>query len=329
MAPPIFRDTPVRVRVPATSANLGPGFDAVGLALSRYDEVEVQATSGGLELQVSGEGARQVPRSERHLVVRALRAGFDLVGGAPDGIRLSCHNRIPHGRGLGSSAAAIVAGLVAARALVTDAERTGATGTGAVGTGAAATGAVGTGAVGTGAVDDLALLRRATELEGHPDNVAACLFGGATIAWTGEHGAQVARLVPAAQLYPVAFIPTTRASTAQVRKLLPATIAHRDAAAAAGRAALLVHALTAAPGLLHPATEDWLHQRYREPAMPASAQLLRRLRADGVAAVISGAGPTVLAFAEPGVDLQRYRPPRWTVAQLPVDRDGAVATVAV
>src|SRR5919201_1165775 len=157
MPRPSFRAAPVRVRVPATSANLGPGFDALGLALARYDDVVVRVVDEGLFVDVAGEGADTVPRTGRHLVVRALRAGFEALGGQPRGLEVVCANRIPHSRGLGSSAAAIVAGVVAARALALGGEQV---------------------------LDDAAVLDLAADLEGHPDNVAACLLGGLTVAWT-------------------------------------------------------------------------------------------------------------------------------------------------
>jgi homoserine kinase len=296
VARPLFRAAPVRVRVPATSANLGPGFDSLGLALAWYDDLVVKVSEEGLHIDVAGEGADQVPRTERHLVVRAMRAGFSALGGQPRGLEVVCANRIPHGRGLGSSAAAIVSGLLAARALVPGANDV---------------------------LPDQALLRLATELEGHPDNVAACLYGGLTISWQNADGALAAPVRPAAGLRPVVFVPPTRASTAKVRKLLPEQVPHADAARNAGRAALLVHALTAAPSLLLPATEDWLHQRYRAEAMPRSAALVGTLRESGVPAVISGAGPTVLAFAPEGIDLSQYAPRGWVAHEPPVDLGGA------
>ena len=177
----------VRVRVPATSANLGPGFDSFGLALARHDEVTAQVTAAGLGIEVAGEGAATVPRDERHLVVRAMRAAFDVLGAQPAGLRLSCRNAIPHGRGLGSSAAAICAGVAAARALVED---------------------------GHMRLDDAALLALAAEIEGHPDNVAACLLGGLTVAWRGgaragdEPVGDVAlRLAPAPDVAAIVFVP--------------------------------------------------------------------------------------------------------------------------
>jgi homoserine kinase len=291
-----FRAAPVRVRVPATSANLGPGFDALGLALSLYDDVVVRVADEGLFVDVAGEGADTVPRTRRHLVVRALHAGFDALGGQPRGLEVVCANRIPHGRGLGSSAAAIVAGLAAARALVLG---------------------------GADTLDDDALLALAAELEGHPDNVAACLLGGLTLAWTPAGGpAQAVRLPVSPALRPVVFVPTTSASTAKARKLLPETVPHADAARNAARSALLVHALAADPGLLLVATEDRLHQQYRAASQARTAGLVDALRADGVPAVVSGAGPSVLAFAGPADDLSSYAPRGWSVEVLAVDPDG-------
>lgn len=284
----------VRVRVPATSANLGPGFDCLGLALSRYDEVDVRVSADGLDVRVDGEGAASVPRDESHLVVRAIRAAFDRLGGQPAGLAVHCRNTIPHGRGLGSSAAAVIAGIVAARALAPD---------------------------GISALPDSAVLALATTFEGHPDNVAACLFGGLTIAWLSDGVADAARSTVHPDVRPVLFVPASTLSTDLARGLLPDAVPRRDAVSTVGRAALLVHALTAEPSLLLPATEDWLHQSYRASARPETTALVGRLRARGIPAVVSGAGPSVLAFAP--ADLSPYVPPGWLLAPLAVDRSGA------
>lgn len=262
----------MRVRVPATSANLGPGFDALGLALGWYDDVEARVVADGVSVEVHGEGAGQLPDDERHLVVRSVLVGLAALGVEPPGVAVQCTNRIPHGRGLGSSAAAIVAGLTVARALVPDGERR---------------------------LPNL--LPLATTLEGHPDNVAACLLGGLTLAWSAAEGPRAVRLPLVAPVCPVVFVPPAVASTRAVRRMLPERVGHDDAAVNAGRAALLVAVLTgAAPvGALAAATEDRLHQRYRAPAMPQTAALVARLREEGVAAAVSGAGPAVLAFAAP------------------------------
>ena len=296
--PPAFRAAPVRVRVPATSANLGPGFDAAGLALGLHDFVQVRVVDAGLTVDVAGEGAEKVPRTERHLVVSSLRAAFDRLGGQPRGLEVLCANRIPHARGLGSSAAAICAAVVAARALVLGGEE---------------------------ALDDDAALRLAADVEGHPDNVAACLRGGLTLAWTDDDGARAVRLEPSADLAPVAFVPSSTSSTKKARGLLPEQVPHADAAANAARAALLPVALTADPSLLLTATRDLLHQPYRAAAAPRTAALVAALRADGVPAVVSGAGPTVLALTtHAGRDAVARRAARgWRVLPLDVERAGA------
>ncbi|WP_053203205.1 homoserine kinase [Jiangella muralis] len=293
----------VRVRTPATSANLGPGFDALGLALSLHDEVEVTAEFGGprapVEVTVDGEGAGSVPLDERHLVVRSLRAAFAELGEQPSALRLRCRNALPHGRGLGSSAAAIVGGVVAARALT-----------------------------GLTAHDDA--LAAADRIEGHPDNVAACLLGGLTVAWRDDAGAARATRVDVhPDVAPVVCVPSFAVSTEKARGLLPDTVPHADAAANAGRAALLVHALARRPDLLLDATADRLHQHYREPAMPATYALVTALRADGLAAVVSGAGPTVLVLGA-GDDLSRVETlaEGWDVRSLQVDTRGAVVEYA-
>jgi homoserine kinase len=291
-----FVDGPVAVAVPATSANLGPGFDCLGLALDLHDLLFAEVVPDGLAVEVTGEGSGTLPRDERHLVVRAMRAAFAELGVVPPGLRLRFENGIPQSRGLGSSSAAIVGGLALARALTTDSDR----------------------------LDDRALLRLANALEGHPDNVAPALLGGFVVC--GQAGEDVwaleAPVAPAVRA--VAFVPPTGVSTEAARGLLPAQVDHRDAAANTGRAALLVAALAGAgdDAVLHRATEDFLHQQYRSTAMPASYELVRSLRADGVAAFISGAGPTVLALLTGDRDLAPRCPQGWSVHRLGIDRTG-------
>jgi homoserine kinase len=292
-----FLTTPVRVRAPATSANLGPGFDALGLALCRYDEVVAHVSGTGVVVTVRGEGAGDLPGDETHLVASSALATFDRLGGRPPGLVLTCENAIPQARGMGSSSAAIVAGVLAARALVPD---------------------------GSERLPDAGVLRLASELEGHPDNVAPCLLGGFTIAWQESDGARAVRLDVAPGVQPTIFVPTGRGLTAAARAALPAAVPHADAAFVAGRAALLVHALTKAPDLLMPATEDRLHQGYRAPGAPATAALVDELRAAGIPAVVSGAGPSVLAF---GPADEMPVTPGWQAESLPVDTRGAVAEV--
>jgi len=403
-----FADGAVRVRVPATSANLGPGFDAVGLALGLYDDVAAWVTEGGRSVDVVGEGAGELPAGADHLVVRAMDAAFDRLGGRPPGVAVECVNRIPQARGLGSSSAAIVAGIQLARGLV---------------------------AGGTELMEDDAALALAAEIEGHPDNVAPCLLGGFVIAWAepasgsslaapsggggegpavrgglagsggggvgsavrggsvasgvgegsapgggsvgsggggvgsavrggsvasggvgedaapgggsvgavGEDAAsgggsaraadagevvgggavrfRAVRLVPAESVRAVVFVPRRRGLTAEARAALPDVVPHRDAAFNAGRAALLTHALTAAPELLFAATEDRLHQGYRAAGMPETAALVAELRDRGVAAVVSGAGPSVLALIRPHEDVRVGI--EWQAIELPIDVGGA------
>ncbi|MBV9022284.1 MAG: homoserine kinase [Streptomycetaceae bacterium] len=298
MAGPAFRAAAVRVRTPATSANLGPGFDAFGLALGLYDDVVIRVADSGLHVDIAGEGAETLPRDEKHLIVRSLRTAFDMLGGQPRGLEIVCANRIPHGRGLGSSSAAICAGLAAARAVTIG---------------------------GHDKLDDTALLELATEIEGHPDNVAACLMGGFTLAWTEGGAARAIRMEPAASVVPVVFVPGQPLLTETARGLLPRTVPHVDAATNAGRAALLVEALTRRPELLLTATEDRIHQEYRAPAMEQSFALVHRLRSNGVAAVISGAGPTVLAFTEEeqAKKVAQEAGEGWAAAKLPLDVSGA------
>ncbi|WP_404432015.1 homoserine kinase [Microbacterium lacus] len=268
----------VLVRVPATSANLGPGFDTLGLALSVYDELVVTELPGGrLEVIVAGEGVDDVPRDASNLVVRAIAYAFEAVGRPVPGLRLDARNVIPHGRGLGSSGAAVVSGLLAAKGLL------------------------------EGEVDfsSETLLRLATELEGHPDNVAPALFGGLTIAWVDEDGPQHKKLIVHRGVSPIVFVPDFTMSTSVARSLQPAHVPREDAVFNVSRSALLIAALTQSPELMLAATADRLHQSYRAQAMPDTDRLVQALRAQGFAAVVSGAGPSVLVLADgPGRRLE-------------------------
>jgi homoserine kinase len=290
-----------RVRVPATSANLGPAFDCAGLALGVHDVVEFALAPSGLAVEVSGIGAGELPTDESHLVVRAFRAACAELGWTPEGLRVRAENGIPQGRGMGSSAAAVVAGVLGAWALCPDVD----------------------------AIDDDAVLRLATAIEGHPDNVAPCLLGSATLSWTTDQGAHAARIGVADSVSPVLFVPGDTLSTEVARGLLPRVVPHADAAFNAARAALLVHALGSDPALLLEATDDRLHQRQRAAAMPESIDLVDRLRAEGHAAVVSGAGPSVLVLAvsqdddAPESVLQRFTPPGWSLLAPRIDTTGA------
>jgi homoserine kinase len=296
------------VRVPATSANLGPGFDALGLALGWYDEVSAVRLDGpGVELAIDGVGADDLPRDEQHLVVRAIAEAFRAADVPRPGLSIRCQNRIPHGRGLGSSAAAVVAGVLLGQALIGAGERS---------------------------QDASAALAIATRMEGHPDNAAAALLGGVTVAWSdgerpvGDRASAVhaVRMDPAPTLAAVVLVPEATLRTELARGMLPQTVPHRDAAHAAGRSALLVHALTSDPSLLLAATEDRLHQPYRAPSMPETISLVERLRSAGHAAVVSGAGPSVLVLGSAPLDrdgLSAVAGPAWAAHAVDLDRRGA------
>jgi homoserine kinase len=271
----------VVVEVPATSANLGPGFDCLGLALGLFDRIEAHFTDGaGVTVEVIGEGAGRVPTDDSNLVATIVRTGlatFDESGElARRGLALRCLNAVPQSRGLGSSAAAIVGGLAVAAHLAGVA----------------------------GSVAEQQMIALATRLEGHPDNVAPGVLGGATIAWmqAGELGpvGRASRFGVHPGVAPVLVIPDAEASTAKARGALPVSVSHADAAFNAGRSALLVHALSRDPDLLLEATDDRLHQRQRRSVYPTSMGLVEQLRSVRIPAAISGAGPAVIAFAIDG-----------------------------
>lgn len=267
------------VAVAASSANLGPGFDCLGLALGLYDEVFVETADSGLVIQVEGEGAGQVPLTSDHLVIQGIRCALGELGFDVPGLVVRCRNAIPHQRGLGSSASAVVAGLAVVNGLVAQLDQP--------------------------VLSEAQLVQLASEFEGHPDNAAAAVMGGAVVSWIGgqidsshaqpEYSAVPLRLHPDIRLFPA--VPELRSSTAETRMLLPEQVSHRDARFNLSRAALLVVALTERPDLLLAATEDVLHQPQRAAAQPESAQLLQLLRRNGIAAVLSGAGPAVIALS--------------------------------
>jgi homoserine kinase len=296
----------VTVQVPATSANLGPGFDTLGLALAHYDQLEVAVRDApGASVEVHGVGEGEVPTDETNLVVRAIAHTFAAFGQPLPGLDLVAHNHIPHGRGMGSSGAAIVSGIMAAKGLLE--------------------GIVDIGADG--------LLALATQLEGHPDNVAPALFGGLTIAWMTPEGPRHKKLMVHRGVSPLVFVPEHVMSTALARSLQPESVPHEDAVFNVSRSALLIAALIQSPELLLAATEDKLHQSYRAAAMPETNALITLLRANGFPAVVSGAGPSILVLAsDPGqrlvaaelVAAQSETP--WQALMLAVDFKGATVT---
>lgn len=297
-----FRSVGVEVVVPATSANLGPGFDALGLALALHDHCAAMVTEDpGVLVTIDGEGASTLPTDERHLVARAMAQAWQAMGIEPPGVVIRCDNAIPQGRGLGSSAAAIVAGILLARGLVDDGEAL---------------------------LPEGEILGLATRMEGHPDNVAATLLGGFTTAWIDSddaHASAVTRTVHGT-IRPVIFVPPTPMSTKEARGLLDDSVARSDAVFNLGRTALLAHAMGSEPALLFPATEDRLHQDARATAYPTTHALVHALRERSIAAVVSGAGPTVLALTTDDDERSEaiaLAPEGWRAVAVPIDTNGA------
>lgn len=309
--------TRVRVKVPASSANLGPGYDSLGLALAHYDDLVVTRTESGLTFELSGEGADEVPQDERHLVVKAMQTAWKAVGLFElPGLHISAHNRIPHSRGMGSSASAIVAGVTAANGLLPEELR----------------------------LDADAVLQICSGMEGHPDNVAPSLYGNLVVSYGDDSGWHSLPVPAHPDVLPVVAIPDYEVPTKVARGLIPETIAHREAAQNSGRAALLTQALSTYPDYLLAGTSDLLHQSYRAVAMKPSAALVKALRGAGYAAVISGAGPTVMVLARGQEERQRVldtiqelstseginsyegRTLTWRVLPVDIDTEGVMLT---
>lgn len=304
-----FKATLAQISVPASSANIGPGFDCFGIALELRDRYAAQVLDDEtFDVDVTGEGADEVKKDAKNLVVKSMLRGFEHMGAKPRGIALRALNVIPHGRGLGSSASAIVGGLTLARSLVLTGEQY---------------------------MSDEDLITLATELEGHPDNVAAAFYGGATLAWSESKTSSVGdtknigRAVSLRvddRIKALLLVPNNQLATAKARKLLPEIIPHQDAVLNSSRTALLVHALAERPDLLFIATEDLLHQKYRAQAMPKTIALVEKLRGAGLAAVVSGAGPSVMVLysgAEDEIDQLESVAPGFTAMKLAIAKTGA------
>ena len=291
----------VSVKIPATSANLGPGFDTLGMALSFYDEYHAEVISAGLEIEVHGEGASDIPTDSSNLIYQTIQTVFQKVGKAVPPLKLTCNNKIPHGRGMGSSGAAVSGGVMLAAGLLN----------------------------GEFEFSEAELLRFATDIEGHPDNVAPALFGGLTIAWVDDNGPHHKKLTVHRGVSPLVLVPPNQMSTKLARSLQPESVPHTDAVFNVSRSALLVAALTQSPELMFAATEDRLHQNYRASAMPETSKLIQLLREHGHAAVVSGAGPSVLVLEiDPqervkAMQLAKENFPTWLPLTLAVDYKGA------
>jgi len=304
-----FKATLAQISVPASSANIGPGFDCFGIALELRDRYAAQVLDDEtFDVDVTGEGADEVKKDAKNLVIKSMLRGFEHMGAKPRGIALRALNVIPHGRGLGSSASAIVGGLALARSLVLTGEQY---------------------------MSDEELITLATELEGHPDNVAAAFYGGATLAWSESKTSSVGEtknigravsLRVDDRIKALLLVPNNQLATAKARKLLPEIIPHQDAVLNSSRTALLVHALAERPDLLFIATEDLLHQKYRAQAMPKTIALVEKLRGAGLAAVVSGAGHSLMVLysgAEDEIDQLESVAPGFTAMKLAIAKTGA------
>ncbi|MEJ5919481.1 MULTISPECIES: homoserine kinase [unclassified Corynebacterium] len=298
MAQELFPGQRVKVTVCGSSANLGPGFDTLGLAIGLHDIVEVEVTESGVEVEVHGEGTQDLPRNESHLVVRAIRAGLRAAGVDAPGLKVVCHNTIPQSRGLGSSAAAAVAGVAAANGL-------------------------------SGfALSDEQVIQEASVFEGHPDNAAASVLGGAVVSWTDkpvdgrtapQYHAVGLKVHP--DIKATAIVPSFHASTNAVRQVLPSDVSHVDARFNVSRVAVMTTALTEHPELLWEGTRDRLHQTYRAEVLPVTAEWVNRLRNRGYAAFLSGAGPTCMVLSTESIPekvLDEAREAGMRVLELPI-----------
>ena len=294
----------VRVRVPASTANLGAGFDALGMALGLYNEVEVEVAGRGLSLEITGEGAERLQAlGERNLVSRTVSQTLRHLGVAAEGLRIRMLNRIPLSRGLGSSSAAVMGGVAAAAALA------GAT------------------------IEPEPMLDLALPYEGHPDNITPALLGGLTVATLVHGQVRCVKLPVPPDLQAVAVIPEFHLSTALARKALPPTVPRADAVFNVGRVALFLAAMQSGRlDLLREAARDRLHQPYRAPLVPGMSDVLEEgERAGALACFLSGAGPTLLALVcGDGEAIGARMAACWKeragvtarVLALPIERDG-------
>lgn len=260
----------VRVIVPATTANLGPGFDTMGLALDMFTEVIMEAGGEGIRITSEGEGSEELSSSEDNLIYKCAKKLFDSVEYEPKGLSLRIINGIPLSRGLGSSASAIIAGLLAARE------------------------------ISAANISDYELLKMATEVEGHPDNVAPALFGGFVLSRMEGKEIIYRKIDVDDKLLAVVAIPEFELPTEKSRAILPRTVSREDAIFNIGNASLLVYSLLMKDySLLRKAMNDRLHEPYRIPLVPGLEEVKRRaLGAGAFSAALSGAGPTVIAFAD-------------------------------
>ena len=262
----------VRVRVPATAANLGPGFDVLGMALDVYNYIEMETADCGVEITVQGEGKGAIALDEGNIVNRAAAAVFKLAGAAPPGLRINLVNNIPVARGMGSSAAALVGGVLAANYLSSAGL----------------------------SIDEM--IDIAAEMEGHPDNVVPAAVGGITLCTQGSTGIIYGKIYPPEELRAVVAVPDFELSTRAAREALPEAVPLKDAVFNIGRVSLFVYALQRGEmDLVAEAMQDRLHQPYRMHLVPGMQDVFHAAkRAGALGAAISGAGPTLIALTTEG-----------------------------
>lgn len=301
----MFVSGAVRVVVPASSANLGPGFDSIGLALAVHDELIAMVTNDvGIKVDVEGEGAGSVSTDDSNLVVRAMNRGFEAMNAQPAGFILKCRNAIPHGRGLGSSASAVIGGMVMARSLVEGGEIL---------------------------LPDSQILNIALEFENHADNLSAALYGGFNVSWLhnqdGHDTAGAVQPVVHPDVVPIVLIPPHELATTKARGVLPRQVDRSAACHNLSRTGLLVYAISQDPKLLLEATSDQLHQDARSLMYPETSLIISQLRAKNIAAMASGAGPAVLVLVDRNEvheleEALNVVPAEWTRIAVPIDFDG-------
>ncbi len=263
----------VKVTVPATSANLGPGFDCLALALELWNEAVFEPGASGYVVENEGEGADELPTDHSNLILQSAFAVFDLAGGKPEGLKIRCRNDIPLSSGLGSSAAAILTGLLGANEVLGK------------------------------PFGEAQLLKMASDREGHPDNAAAALYGGLVAVLNHPEGV-ICKRFDLPEMTAIVAVPKVDLPTHTARKALPAGVVFKDAVFNSSRAPLVVEALrTGDLTLLGKVMDDRLHQPYRLPLIPgAEAAMAAALKGGASAAALSGAGPSVIAFLEADSD---------------------------
>ena len=295
----------VKVRVPATSANMGPGFDSMGVALKLYNYITAEETEGGLSIEILDETKKFIPTDERNLVYKAMKAVYDEAGIHPKGVRLTLENHIPVTKGLGSSSAGIIGGMAAANALIGK------------------------------CIPENELLNIASKMEGHPDNVAPALLGGFTVNVMKSEEVRYVRSEVSAGLIFAAFVPEFTLQTKKSRSILPKIVSHKDAVYNTGHSTLLAASLiTGKYENIRASIGDRLHQKYRSKLIPGMERIFDMCYENHALGVyLSGAGPTIMAvieaknkgFFESVNSILKREMNGWRLHMLEPDNEGTVA----